>query len=270
MKITKYHIFAFIIGAVIFSSINGVLAYKLFASQVGYEPDDNNWNVNQVDTAIDDLYDMSMYGDATSSEIKDTKKALVGGNEITGSLSIPTNTDLSGTQNINPGSSSTTLNGNYNMNNYNVSCASCPSSTNISGTTTIAPSGSTTALNGLYNVDNYNVACSSCAAGSLLLSGKASTGTTITGKNGKRILLIPTVEVYSRVPVISVKSGGTLVSQTGFKQIASVQLSTGVRSVRSNYIIIDVTDDSMTFAVTDTGTGNGYAYKGAYVIEFEQ
>ena len=121
----KQVIISFILGALIFSGITGVLAYKLGANQVSYIPEDSNWNVTDVDTALDDLYDMASYGNAQASDIKSGKTALVNGNQVTGSLTIPNYASLSGTTNINPGGSSTTLNGYYNMSNYKVSCNGC-------------------------------------------------------------------------------------------------------------------------------------------------
>ena len=83
--INKSTIIAFILG-IIFSSIS-VSAYKLYAYQVGFEPDDEDWNVEAVDTALNDLYDMAYTGDATAEDIRNGKTALVQCNQVTGTLS---------------------------------------------------------------------------------------------------------------------------------------------------------------------------------------
>ena len=82
----KNVVISFILGALLFSSITGVLAYKLGANQVSYDPEDENWSVQAVDTALDDLYDMATYGDATANDIVEGKTALVNGTQITGTL----------------------------------------------------------------------------------------------------------------------------------------------------------------------------------------
>ena len=121
----KQVIISFILGAIIFGGVGTILAYKLGANQVGYTPNDQTWNVSEVNTALDDLYDMATYGNATSSDIRSGKTALVNGNQITGNLTVPNYTTKTGTQNVAGGSSYSFPNGYYNMSNYKVSCGSC-------------------------------------------------------------------------------------------------------------------------------------------------
>lgn len=52
----KKNIFYFILGAIIFGGIGTVLAATLLATDVAYTPEDNTWEVNNVQEAIDDLY----------------------------------------------------------------------------------------------------------------------------------------------------------------------------------------------------------------------
>ena len=112
---------------------------------------DNNATVKSV---LDNLYsrvdELTGYGNATSSTILSGYTALVKGKKITGSYTCPTCdysnyvaksniTNKSGTTSISPGSSSTALNGYYNLSNYKVSCSSCgacPTCTNPTGNAT--------------------------------------------------------------------------------------------------------------------------------------
>ena len=65
-------------------------------------------------------------------------------------------------KNVSAGSSSTTLNGYYNLSSYKVSCASCPTYTSKSGTESVSAGSSSTTLNGYYNLSSYKVSCASC------------------------------------------------------------------------------------------------------------
>ena len=56
-KIIKSRVFAFVLGAIIFSGITGVAAYTIFASDIGYTPKDTAWEVDNVKDAIDELYE---------------------------------------------------------------------------------------------------------------------------------------------------------------------------------------------------------------------
>ena len=51
----KKTVFAFLLGVVLTGSIAGVVAYNYNAKDVSYTPNDNNWNVNNVEDAIKDL-----------------------------------------------------------------------------------------------------------------------------------------------------------------------------------------------------------------------
>ena len=54
-KFVKSRLFTFILGAVIFSGITGVVAYTLNANQVSYTPSDKTWKVKTVEEAINDM-----------------------------------------------------------------------------------------------------------------------------------------------------------------------------------------------------------------------
>ena len=51
----KTWLFGFFIGAVIFSSI-GVVAYSLSAKDISFTPNNSNWQVDNINDAINDLY----------------------------------------------------------------------------------------------------------------------------------------------------------------------------------------------------------------------
>ena len=52
----KGNIFSFIFGALVFSTITFVYAYSLFADSVGFTPRDSSWKVDNVSSALNDLY----------------------------------------------------------------------------------------------------------------------------------------------------------------------------------------------------------------------
>ena len=54
----KKNILSFIIGAILFSSITLVSAYSIFSSNVGFLPTDETWEVDNVQDAIDNLYNI--------------------------------------------------------------------------------------------------------------------------------------------------------------------------------------------------------------------
>ena len=55
-RIFKNPIFTFILGGILFGSITGVVAYSYSSNDISYTPKDTNWNVDNVGSAIDDLY----------------------------------------------------------------------------------------------------------------------------------------------------------------------------------------------------------------------
>ena len=124
-RIINNPIFTFIIGSVLFGSIGSIYAYRLLAEQVEYNPEENSWNVSNVDNALDNLYDISTYGDASENDILSGKTALVNGQPITGTLTIPNYTDLTGNETINPGESTTSITGFYNISNFYTTCTTC-------------------------------------------------------------------------------------------------------------------------------------------------
>ena len=54
-KLFKSRIFIFILGVVLSCSITSVLAYTLFANNIGFSPTDTSWNVNNVQDALDNV-----------------------------------------------------------------------------------------------------------------------------------------------------------------------------------------------------------------------
>lgn len=52
----KSNIFSFLLGALIFSGITGVVAATILAKDMSYSPKDTTWKVDNVKEAIDDLY----------------------------------------------------------------------------------------------------------------------------------------------------------------------------------------------------------------------
>lgn len=55
-RFLKSQLFAFILGAVIFSSFTAYAAIAIYAYNINYESSDETWNVNNVEEALDDLY----------------------------------------------------------------------------------------------------------------------------------------------------------------------------------------------------------------------
>ena len=70
-KIFNNPIFTFILGSIIFSGIGTVFAYSLTADDTEYLPDDSTWEVNEVQTALNDLRSIAnlayVYGTQKSS-----------------------------------------------------------------------------------------------------------------------------------------------------------------------------------------------------------
>ncbi|MBR1416925.1 MAG: hypothetical protein IJ572_03820 [Bacilli bacterium] len=52
----KSNIFSFLLGAILFGSIGIVSAYTIFANDIGYTSKDEDWEVENVNDAIDDLH----------------------------------------------------------------------------------------------------------------------------------------------------------------------------------------------------------------------
>ena len=88
-KLKNNTIFGFILGGIIFGSV--VYAASYYAKDVMYDPTDESWEVNNVNNALNDLYDMKTeldnlksLGDATTNDIMSGKTALVQGELVTG------------------------------------------------------------------------------------------------------------------------------------------------------------------------------------------
>ena len=58
-RMIRNNIFFFILGALIFGGISVVFAYTMVASKVDYRPLNENWDVNNVNDALDDLYSIN-------------------------------------------------------------------------------------------------------------------------------------------------------------------------------------------------------------------
>lgn len=128
-KIIKNPIISFIIGAVLFGSIGPVLAYRLTADQILYTPTNNSSQITNAQIALDNFYQKTLYGDANETDILNGKTAVVQGKKVIGTLTGFTS--LSDTEEITPNSSSTNLNGYYNLSDYSVSCSKCTESSYI-------------------------------------------------------------------------------------------------------------------------------------------
>ena len=63
-RLLKSRIFAFLLGALIFSGLTAVSAYSLFANQVGFTPTDTTWkkengdNITNIEEALNELYSL--------------------------------------------------------------------------------------------------------------------------------------------------------------------------------------------------------------------
>jgi len=88
--INKSSIFTFILGILFCNGIiYGVNLYK--SEDIQYTPTDNSWEVDNVNDALNDLYNIKKeldniknLGDATSSDIEKDKTAVVNGELVTG------------------------------------------------------------------------------------------------------------------------------------------------------------------------------------------
>ena len=72
-----------IIIAIIVGSITGVVAYNYSAKDISYTPKDNNWNVDNVDNALGDLYN------TLNAKIENNYKLL----SVNGGSTIPVEPD---------------------------------------------------------------------------------------------------------------------------------------------------------------------------------
>lgn len=55
-RVLNNKIFIFVLGILLSSSV-AVIAYSLSSSEISFVPDDNSWEVNNVEDAINSLYD---------------------------------------------------------------------------------------------------------------------------------------------------------------------------------------------------------------------
>lgn len=77
-NIIKNPIFTFIMGLFIAGSITGVAAYNYNAKQISYTPKDSNWNVNNVESAINDLKKNCTTNPSFETDEKYTQTATYG------------------------------------------------------------------------------------------------------------------------------------------------------------------------------------------------
>ena len=79
-KITKYDIFFFVLGAIIFSSINIVFAYTLNATNVGFTPTEKDWQVDNVYDALEYIHnvDLEVLMSLSSDKVNGTYKQAHG------------------------------------------------------------------------------------------------------------------------------------------------------------------------------------------------
>ena len=85
---------SFIIGGLIFGGV--VYAANYYAKDISYEPSDASWEVNNVNEAINSLYNnvtelenIKNLGDAEASDIASGKTAVVKGVEVIGTAQPP-------------------------------------------------------------------------------------------------------------------------------------------------------------------------------------
>lgn len=76
----KYLLIGFVLGAVIFGSITGVVAYNFSAKSVSYTPKDTNWKVDNVESAINDLKDEKNIFDYSNVKFGDSQLNYTYGN----------------------------------------------------------------------------------------------------------------------------------------------------------------------------------------------
>ena len=67
-KIRKDNILFFLMGVLITASFSVYAVTSILSGQVDYMPKDNEWNVDNVEAAIDDLYDMAKNNNGVSSD----------------------------------------------------------------------------------------------------------------------------------------------------------------------------------------------------------
>ena len=103
-KLVKNPIFTLILGLLISSSITTVIAANYLASTVAYTPQDTNWKVNDVASALNELYTIN---NTTISNLNTTvsnlnKRISDSGNVAYGTISVTSQQYYSVTTNFKP------------------------------------------------------------------------------------------------------------------------------------------------------------------------
>lgn len=84
-NVLKNNVFTFVLGGVVFSGVTVGATYLYHSNQVDYEPTNESWKVDNVETALNQLYDIAS---------DDTPNIIFLGNELTYNMSdlgIPEN-----------------------------------------------------------------------------------------------------------------------------------------------------------------------------------
>ena len=272
--INKYTIFSFILGGIVFSSVS-IYAYLVAATNVSYTPSNTSWNVSDVNGALNSLYTMANYGDATAGDIKSGKKALVNGSQVTGTLSVPSYTTLSNTENVAPGSSSTSRTGYYYLSNYKVTCGTttCPSYTSLSGTQNVAAGSSSATLTGYYNMSNYKVSCASCSsAGVQRFADDASIvkPSSSSGSNSKTytstITSIKYVNVITKVDGANIYAAELFDLRSSNTGSAAYVIQTYPTTKYNGSPYVSVTKSGSSITISNLNNGHNLLIKEVYII----
>lgn len=80
---SKSNLLSFMLGAILFGGIGVYAANEYNANLIKY-------NETNVESALNDLYDLTNYGTASASDILSGKTALINGIKVTGTAADPT------------------------------------------------------------------------------------------------------------------------------------------------------------------------------------
>lgn len=131
----KSKIFSFLLGAILFGDV-GVLAGTMLAEDISFHPVNDNWQVNNIGEALDDLYDkvkpeyngITQITPTTSTQTLYTKDKILNNNIIVSAIpstykNLSTNTTVSA-NNLLKGYTAYDNNGNLITGNISSSCIS--------------------------------------------------------------------------------------------------------------------------------------------------
>lgn len=94
MEQNKKFIFGILVGIVGTIGMGVSAAYLYQSSQISYVPSDNTLDVDNIKSALDDLYVKSLVGTATDLDIIEGKTALVKGKLVTGTYKKESSNDI--------------------------------------------------------------------------------------------------------------------------------------------------------------------------------